>query len=206
MKLRGAVAASLLLAGWLAASMYAVAPAQVAPGNPRCNGNVAGALERQVRADDRRSPGTSLDDLNDRQQDLDSILQQAQIESDILHNVCSSDELPAVQDQLAGVIAWAYVQEADIAPRRFTLLNCPQTASTAPTALIASAWYAIALTQTGADWSTPPPMGPLVREVIPKVQARARALGLTLPAFPVATEYWRNTIVSAAVGCTPPSP
>jgi hypothetical protein len=210
MRLWGWTGAIALLAGGLFAS-GAFAPsvqAQVVAAQSRCNFNVAGQLEQQVRADDRRSPGSGLDALDDRQEDLDSILQQAQIESDILHNVCSDQELPPVQDQLAGVIAWAYALEADIAPRRYALLHCPQTAAEASLALVASAWYALSTTLVNNmdPQGTPLPPSPLVKEVMPKVQARAAALHLPLPPPDQATQYWRDTLNSSVAVCAPATP
>ncbi len=180
---------------------------RVAAINPRCNYVVAGSLERQVRADARRSPGNTLDALNARQEDLNSILQQAQVESDILQNVCTREELPPVQNQLAGVIAWAYLLEADIAPQRFHLAYCDKTAATAPEALIASAWFALAYTMQQTDEPAPAPtLAPLVKEVMPQLKARAAAAGVTLPPVESATEYWRNNEDAKVIPCTPATP
>ncbi len=185
------------------------ASVRVAAINPRCNHNVAERLENHVRADDRHAPGSSLSDLNDRQQELDAILQEAQLEHDILQNMCTVAERPAVQDQLAGVIAWAYALEADIAPKRYALLHCPQTASTAPAGLLALGWYALASTFNNPDrlpGEPAPTPAPLVKEVMPKVQARASAAGLALPALSDSTQYWRDTETAKVVVCAPPSP
>ncbi len=192
-----------------AAALGGAAPVQVAAINPRCNHNVAVRLENHVRADDRHAPGSRLNDLNNRQQELDAILQEAQLEHDILQNMCTVAERPAVQDQLAGVIAWAYALEADIAPKRYALLHCPQTASTAPAGLLALGWYALASTFDDPDrlpTDPAPTPAPLVKEVMPKVQTRASAAGLTLPALSDSTQYWRDTETEKVVVCVPPSP
>ena len=201
-----------LLAAAFGASAAGAAPgasSQIAAVNPRCNGQVASGLEHRIRADDRARFGSSLDALDDRQIELDAVLQQAQLESDILHNVCTADELTPHQDHLVGIIAWAYALEADIAPQRYTLLHCPQTAAQAPEALLASAWYAIATTlqpSTPSDPSTAPTPAPLVREVIPKVQSRAAALHAVFPPPFQATEYWRDNEVSKVANCPPSTP
>ncbi|HUY41567.1 MAG TPA: hypothetical protein VMV82_08380 [Candidatus Dormibacteraeota bacterium] len=201
------LAAAILADG--AVGLGSVTPVRVAAINPRCNHNVAERLENHVRADDRHAPRSSLNDLNQRQQELDAILQEAQLEHDILHNMCTVAERPAVQDQLAGVIAWAYALEADIAPERYELLHCPQTASTAPAGLLALGWYALASTFNSPDRlpgeATPTP-APLVKEVMPKVQARASAAGLTLPALADSTQYWRDMETAKVAVCVPPSP
>lgn len=213
MRLSARVALIALLAaafGIGAASAFAgAAPTEVAAGNGRCTGLNAGILERQVRADDREVPGTTLNALNDRQQELDGLLQQAQLESDILHNACSDAQLTPLQNQLAGVIAWAYALEADIAPKRYTLLRCPQTAAQAPGALIASAWYALSTTLVPSDPAQPishATPAPLVRTVMPMVQARAAAIHMTLPPPTDATEYWRNNELGKVSACPPPTP
>ena len=186
----------------------AMVPVVVAAGNPRCNNNVAGALERQIRDDDRRPPAQNPDALSDRYVALDSILQQAQMERDILTELCSSAELAAPNGQLVGVIAWAYALESDIAYRRFTMLDCPSTATTAAQALLADAWYALATTMLPpALPSAPPPTpGPLVAQVEPKIESRARTLGLALPSFGDATQYWRDTMNGRVAACPTPSP
>ncbi len=210
-RLRQAAALALLAATAIgnATATGSAAPVQIAAVNPRCNHQVTGSLEDRVRADDRTKPGTTLDALNARLEDLNAILQQAQMESDILQTVCTDTELPAVADQIAAVIAWTYVLEDDVVPERLTLLHCPESAANAPAALIASAWYAIASTFNDANLpaSAPTPTpAPLVKLVMPKVQARAAAAGLTLPAIHDATQYWRDTIVARVSNCTPPSP
>lgn len=185
------------------------APVEIAAVNARCNGLVSSELERRIRTDDRTHFANSLGALNDRERELDSLLQQAQLESDILHNVCSDAELAQYQDELVGSIAWAYALEADISPQRYTLLRCPQTAARAPQALLASAWYAIATTLVPVDPSDPstaPTPAPLVREVMPKVQSRAAVAHLALPAPLQATQYWRDGILSQVPSCTPPTP
>ncbi len=205
------VAGALALLATLGAgaALASNAPVQIADNSARCNYTVAGSLERQIRAADRQAPGTSVNALEARQQELNGILQQAQIEDGILQSVCGNRALIAPQDQLYGVIAWAYLLEADIAPKRLTLLHCPQTAATAPEALIASAWFALASTledpnlPPGAPSPTP---APLVKEVIPKAQARARAAGITLPAPADTSEYWRDEEVGKTAPCASPKP
>ncbi|HEY9085205.1 MAG TPA: hypothetical protein VIN40_04615 [Candidatus Tyrphobacter sp.] len=186
----------VFLAAVIVAALSPAAPVTAA-GNPRCNGNVAGLLERQVRAYDRRPPAANVGALTQRYADLDSILQQAQLERDILESQCADDQRLPIDDHLAGVIAWAYMLQADIAGKRFSLLNCPAAVSTVPPALLASAWFALGSTANGA---------PLPAEVMPKLRTRASAIGLALPPFADASQYWRDSLVGKAVGCPSPSP
>ncbi|MGH7737223.1 MAG: hypothetical protein ACREMP_05080 [Candidatus Tyrphobacter sp.] len=200
---------ALSLAAGAAASSGSAAPLLVAAVNSRCNGDVSGTLERHLRTASHERFGDSINALNGRQQELESLLQQAQIESNILNNVCLETELTPIQDQLVGVIAWGYVLESDIASKRYALLHCARTAAKAPSALVASAWYAIATTlqpSNPSDPSTAPSPAPLVREVIPMVRSHAAALRFTLPAPIDATEYWRNTILATVPDCSPPTP
>jgi hypothetical protein len=179
----------------------------VAAVNPRCNYYVAGTLERQVRSFDRHPPAQSPDALSQRYADLDSVLQQAQIERDILQQLCTSSEFPPIEDQLAGVAAWAYALQADIASKRFAFLKCPATATSASQALLADAWYALATTYDDPDRSTAPASpAPLVAEVTPKIRTRAAAVGFALPSLSDATQYWRDTVNGRVVACPTPSP
>lgn len=213
MKLSARLALMTLLAAAIgigAASAFTGAtPTKIAAGDGRCSGLNAGILERHVRAAAREVPGTTLDALNERQQELDGLLQQAQLESDVLHSACSDTELTPLQNQLAGVIAWAYALEADIAPSRYTLLRCPHTAAQAPEALLASAWYALSSTLVPSDPAQPvshATPAPLVRTVTPIVQARAAAIRMVLPAPADATEYWRDNELGKVSACPPPKP
>jgi hypothetical protein len=183
----------------------------VAAANPRCNHDQAGILERQVRDYDRRPPAPAIDALTQRDADLSDLLQQAQIERDILHEICSSDERAPIYDQLAGVMAWAYALQADVESKRFSLLKCDATAKEAPQALVASAWAALSTTfsnvaENGATPGPSPTPAPLVAEVMPKIQSRAAAFGLTLPPLRDASAYWRDTLVSKVEPCPASSP
>ena len=191
-----------------ATALSPAAPVMVAAINPRCNGNIAGLLERQVRGY-HHPPASNLDALTQRSLDLDSIIQQTQFELDILQNMCTDDERPPFDSHLGGVIAWAYALESDIAGKRFSLLNCPAAASSVPPALLATAWYALAstLNDPNRPLSAPPPSpAPLVAEVAPKIRARAATAGLALPPFSDATQYWRDGVLAKAVGCPSPLP
>lgn len=206
-------------AGTLALVLFMAFPAlraqaggvSVAAGNPRCNHDEAGILEQQIRGYDRKPPAPTIDALTQRVADLNELLQQAQIERDILHEICSSEERVPIYDQLAGVMAWAYALQADIESKRFTLLKCDATAKQAPQALIASAWAALATTfsnvaEEGATPGPAPTPAPLVAEVMPKIRSRAAAVGLALPPPRAATAYWRDTILSKVAPCPPPHP
>lgn len=183
-------------------------PIMVARGNPRCNNDVAGDLERQVRSDDRNVPGSDRDALAQRYSDLDSVVQQAQSEDEILGTQCTTTTLTPIQNQIAGVIAWAYVLQSDIAAKGYT--NCPAAAKAVPASLLAGAWYALATTLNAYTSPAPtasPTTAPLVKEVMPKVRARAPTYGLALPAIADTSEYWRDGINTAAktaiAGCAP---
>jgi hypothetical protein len=213
MRREGRIAAFLLMtAGVLVGFSPAVTASRgtvVAVGNPRCNYVQAGILERRVRDDARRASSQTPDGLGTRYTELSSIIREAQIERDILHEVCASSELLPIDDQLAGVIAWALVQQSDVAGKRFSLVGCLATANGAQRALLADAWYALAST-FNTDGATPgatPTPASLVRDVVPEVRVRAAAVGLSLPRFADATEYWRDTITSQRVApCSSAAP
>jgi hypothetical protein len=193
--------------GEATATSSLMAPTLVAGGNPRCNNLVAGALERRVRDYDRHPPEVSPDAMSQRYVALNALLQQAQVEHDILTELCSSGTRFPPNEQLAGVIAWGYALESDIAYKRFTMLKCPATATTAAQALLAYAWYALATTVASPASPSPTPTpAPLVAEVMPKIEARARALAFRLPGFGDATQYWRDEVNGRVAACPTPVP
>lgn len=181
------------------------ASALLAAGNGRCNYDVAGSLERQVRAYDRRAPQQTSDALDGRYSALESILRQADTEHEILQEECSSAAFTPIDGQLAGVSAWAYALQSDVSIAHFTLLHCAAAATTSSHALLADAWYALATTvqnERGGTATEPP----IIAVVIPKVRVRAAAQGLALPAFAEATQYWRDTKDSGVAPCPNASP
>ena len=72
--------------------------------------------------------------------------------------------------------------------------------------MLAQAWLALAATVNDNNGTVPAS----IAEIIPKVQTRAAAVGLTLPAYPETSAYWRDQVTDkakeAVAGCPTPVP
>jgi len=164
----------------------------------RCNTIVASQLDNRVRQLDKHAPATN--ELADRYNELQRIITDAAQEEEILENTCPSDATRAPIDaQLGATAAWAYALQSDVVRTKFAL-TCQTVKDVAAAAFVATAWRELAKVAT--DQGTPPPP---VGEVIPKVQSRASAVGLSLPSLADASNYWatqqQNKAKEATAGC-----
>jgi hypothetical protein len=203
-KLQIAAILTLVLTLPLAASpARAERPVQVAVN--RCNGQTIDDASARVREYDRHPPSGSSAQLLQRYGAIAEVIATLGEERDILNSICSSDAQRApLFAEIAETAAWALVLEADVAAR----LNpaCTVAATALPTMMLADAWLALANVVNDDGGAVPATFG----NVIPKVQTRAQAVGLALPAWPETSAYWRDQVhakAKAAVEtCPSPSP
>src|SRR5579863_1240813 len=94
----------------------------------RCNDDVATQLEDRTRAYSTSAP--AADGYDQRVGDLAEIIQSADAELDIVSHVCPNEnDLAPIGRHLAGVEAWALLQQAD-ATRARLQPTCPAGAPT----------------------------------------------------------------------------
>lgn len=167
----------------------------------RCNARTIDDYQGQIRSDDAHPPRDNPAALNARLGDIADILQGLNEEHGVLDNICATDTDKApLFAQLNATVAWALALQSDIAAK----LNaaCPPAAKALPAAMIAQAWLAIAASVNDNGGIVPK----AVVQVIPKVQTRAAAVGLTLPAYADTSAYWRDQVgdqAKAAVAICP---
>jgi hypothetical protein len=171
----------------------------------RCNGQTIDEASARMRDYDRRSPGGSIAQLTLRYGAIAEVLSVLNEEREILNSICSSDAQRAqFFAQIAATVAWALALEADVAARLNA--SCPAAAKALPTMMLSDAWLALA-NVVNEDGGTVPAQ---FREVIPKVQDRAQAVDLTLPAWSETSAYWRDQVhakaKTATATCPSPSP
>ncbi len=196
---------------WLIFSMIAVsigparaaAPVQIAVS--RCNGQTIDDVSSRLRDYDRHPPGNSESKLLVRFGAIADALSTLTEEHDILKSVCSSESQTAgLFTEIAALSASALVLEADVAGRLNA--SCAAAAQGLPTMILADAWLALANRVNDANGVVPSAFN----DVIPKVQTRAQAVGLTLPPWSETSQYWRDQIhakqKAAIATCPSPSP
>ena len=165
----------------------------------RCNTIVASQLDNRVRQLDKRAPATN--ELADRYNDLQRIISEAAQEEEILENTCPSDASRAPIDvQLGATAAWAYALQSDVVRAKFAI-TCQTVKDVAAAAFVATAWRELAEVAPPGQATPAPALG----EVIPKVESRASAVGLTLPSLADASNYWatqqQDKAKEATEGC-----
>ncbi|MBV8489635.1 MAG: hypothetical protein JO199_03820 [Candidatus Eremiobacteraeota bacterium] len=182
-----------------AAFAFAVAAAD----SPRCNATMVDTLQAQVREYDRQGSGGDAAARRKRFAALDGVLHELDEERGVLHAVCASDEpLAALDAQLSATAAWALVQQAGLGA---SLTTCPAAGPYLETALLAQAWLDLATSAKDVQGNA------ALVAVQPKVEGRAAAAGLKLPAFADTSDYWRSQTdtqarAAAARVCAQPSP
>ena len=204
---------SRLVAGVLVVAVFAMfaagAPVRAAASAlvavNRCNGQTIDEASARVRDYDRHPPSGNQAALLKRYGALSEIIGTLNEEHEVLDSVCASDEhQAALFSQIAATSALALVLEADVATR----LNgaCPAAAAGLPTMMLADAWLALANVVNSQNGTVPTSFN----DVIAKIQSRASSLGLTLPAWPDTSAYWRDQVKNKAkeaiATCSTPSP
>jgi hypothetical protein len=184
-----------------ASPLRAAAPVQVAVN--RCNSQTVDDAYARVRDFDRHAPGGSSDDLLQRIGAITGLLATLREEREILDSICASDAARApLFAQIAATTAWALTLESDVAIRLNA--SCPAAARALAKMMLSDAWLAMA--NVVNDSGGPAPA--IFTDVIPKVQGRAQAVGLTLPPWADTSAYWRDRVHQRARAdvATCPSP
>ncbi len=191
----------VLLAGMAAAP---AAPPVLIAAN-RCNAQTIDEASGRVRDYDRHAPGNASAQLLQRYGTLGEIIAVLNEEREILNNVCSSDAQKApFFAEIAATSAWALVLQSDLAARLSA--SCPAAATALPTMMLSDAWLALANVVNDDGGSVPTAF----TGVVPKIQTRAQALGLPLPAWSETSAYWRDQVhikeKATIAGCPSPPP
>jgi hypothetical protein len=202
-RISGAVLLVCSVFAGAAAPLRAATPVRVAVN--RCNSQTADDAFARVRDFDRNPPGGSSSDLLQRIGAITGLLATLREERDILDGICGSDEARApFFAEIAATTAWALTLESDIAVR----LNgsCQAAALGFPKLMLSDAWLSMAKVVNDSGGSVPA----IFTGVIPKVQSRAEAVGLTLPSWADTSGYWRDQVHEQAkaevASCPSPSP
>ncbi len=200
-------AAGLMLA---LAAQLAVPPAARADGSAlladnRCNGQTVNDATGRVEDYEHHAPGSGTTQLLQRFEALADVLVTLSEERQILDSLCTTDAQRApLFAQIAATTASALVLESDIAARLNA--SCPAAAAGLPTMMLSDAWLNLANVVNNQNGTVPA----VFSTVIPKVQTRAQAVGLALPAWAATSAYWRDQVhqqAKAAIAtCPSPSP
>jgi hypothetical protein len=171
----------------------------------RCNGQTIDDASSRLRDYDRHAPAGNEAALLSRYAAIAEVLATLNEERTILSTICSSDaERAPFFAQIAATVAWALVLESDVAARLNA--SCPAAATALPTMMLSDAWLALANVVNDGSGVVPTAFN----DVIPKVQTRAVAVNLTLPAWSETSAYWRDQVhakAKAAIAtCPSPSP
>jgi hypothetical protein len=194
----------------LAALSVAAAP-QVRAATPvdvavnRCNSQTIDDASSRLRDYDRHAPGGNPGQLLRRYAAIAEVLSLLNEEREILDSVCASDsQRTPLFAEIAAFSALALALESDITAK--LNVSCSAAATGLPTMMLADAWLALANVVNGNGGAVPAAFN----DVIPKVQARAQAVGLTLPAWADTSAYWRDQVhakeKAAIATCPSPSP
>jgi hypothetical protein len=181
----------------------AAAPSTLA--DNRCNDETINEASGRVSDYDRRPPGNGAAQLLQRYAALSDVLAMLGEERQILDSLCSTDAQRApLFARIAATSAWALALESDVAARLNA--SCPAAATGLPTMMLSDAWLSLANVVNDENGAVPADFS----SVIPKVQSRAQAVGLTLPSWADTSAYWRDQVhqrVKAAIAtCPSPSP
>lgn len=201
---------TMLVALWSAALIgVALAPSGRAAAGPslvafnRCDSRNINDVFEQLRGWEKTPPkgaSAQVQRLNDLRDAINSLNQ----ERGVLDAVCPATVSRApFNAQIGAGVAWALLQQTDI----FLAVGppCPAAGNAIPNQLVASAWLSLAAPVNEAGGA--PPQS--IQEIVPKVQAHAAALNLTLPPFHDTSSYWRDQIAAqskAAVAACPTQP
>lgn len=171
----------------------------------RCNGQTIDDASSRIRDYDRHGPGGGSAKLLQRYGALVEVISTLNEERDVLESMCESDVQRApLLAQIAAYSAWALALQSDVAAKLNA--SCPAAATALPTMMLADAWLALANVVNADGGAVPASFA----DVIPKVQTRAAAVGLTLPSWADTSAYWagqvRDKAKTAIATCPTPSP
>jgi hypothetical protein len=158
----------------------------------RCTSRYISDYQTQIRNYDQHPPRDNPSALNARLGDIADLLQSLNEEHGVLESVCPDNDKTVLYAQLNATVAWALALQSDIAAK--LNVSCPPAAKALPAAMLAQAWLAIAATVNDNNGVVPKALN----DVIPKVQTRAAAVGLTLPAYSDTSAYWRDQVAEQA--------
>jgi hypothetical protein len=186
----------------VAARAPSATPVEVAA--DRCNSQTIDEASARIHDYDRHPPGSSSAQLVQRYGAIADTITVLSEEREILTSVCSSDLQRPLLEQIAATAAWALALESDVAGRLNA--SCPAAATGLPTMMLADAWLALASIVNDDSGAVPAAF----TGVIPKIQTRAQAVGLTLPSWGETSAYWRDQVRTKAKAsiatCPSPSP
>ncbi len=170
----------------------------------RCDSRNINDLENQIRDWDKHPP-RGVDAEIARMNDLQDTIAALGQERGVLEAVCPENVNRApFNAQIGAATAWALALEADIT----TAIGppCPAAGNAVPTQILAGAWLSLSVIVQESGGTVPQS----IAEVVPKVQSRAAAVGLTLPSYADASPYWRDQISAASkaavAACATPTP
>lgn len=168
-------------------------PASMVVAASRCNSRMINEYQGEIRAYDARPPKNDPVAMNQRLTEIGGILESIGEEHNVLDSICpnETDKAPLFA-QLAATTAWGLALQSDIALK--LNVSCPQAEKALPAAMLGAAWLALAATVNDENGHVPP----TVAEIVPKIQSRAAAVGLTLPAYAETSAYWRDQLTSQA--------
>jgi hypothetical protein len=171
----------------------------------RCNSQTADDAYARVRDYDRHAPGGGSSQLVQRYGAIATLLATLREEREILDSICSSDAARApLFSQIAATIAWALILESDVATRLNA--SCPAAAAGLEKMMVSDAWLSMANVVNDGGGLVPA----IFTDIIPKAQARAQAVGLSLPPWADTSAYWRDQAhekaKAEAATCPSPSP
>ena len=171
----------------------------------RCNSRMLNDLQASIREYDAHPAANNTGAQTKRFGEINQILTDLNEEHGILDNVCSGDAQTAeLFGQLGATAAWALALESDLAPK---LNDCAAAAKALQQAMLSQAWLDLA---NVVNNNSNGQVLPSIAEVAPKVQSRAQAIALTLPAYADTSAYWRDNNVKAArdaaLACSSPTP
>ncbi|HVR47132.1 MAG TPA: hypothetical protein VMT95_10935 [Candidatus Binatia bacterium] len=184
-------------------------PARAGPpillASDRCNGQTIDDASSRIRDYDRHGPGSGSAKQLQRYGALVEVISTLNEERDVLESMCASDlQRAPLLAQIAAYSAWALALQSDVAAKLNA--SCPAAATALPTMMLADAWLALANVVNADGGAVPASFA----DVVPKVQTRAAAVGLTLPSWADTSAYWagqvRDKAKSAIATCPTPSP
>ncbi len=157
----------------------------------RCNGRLIDDYQNQIR-DVERHPAGNDGAIWQQLSELGDTLNALGEEHNVLDHVCANDTDKApLFAQINAATATGLVLRANLTNKLYA--PCPPAATAVAQAQIAQAWLAVAATINDQNGTIPVIIAP----VIPKIQARAAAFGMSLPVYAETSAYWRDQFANA---------